>query len=139
MISPHLIAFLRDLKDPMKNDRDWFAQHKNVRTSLMLQVVNLSMLTSPFFTDIRRESAKAKSRCDLDFDKSRYHQYIFQNWLEFVEASTDEMMEKVDDTIAWLPPKVKLLSLKMATMSLTHSLYLADFDRADLSGCPVLK
>lgn len=29
-ISPHLLKFMRDLKNPVKNDRDWFAQHKNV-------------------------------------------------------------------------------------------------------------
>lgn len=35
-------------------------------------------------------------------------QYVYQNWLDFVDASTEEMMEKVDDTIPWLPPKVSL-------------------------------
>ncbi|UZJ52637.1 hypothetical protein CBS101457_001957 [Exobasidium rhododendri] len=59
-ISPHTIAFLQAMRDPAKNDRDWFAKHKN---------------------------------------------YIFANWIDFVEASTEELMENVDETIAWLPPK----------------------------------
>lgn len=62
-VSPHLVGFLKSLKDPAKNDRDWFARHKNI------------------------------------------YDYIYANWLQFVEAATEEFMEHVDDTIPWLPPK----------------------------------
>lgn len=54
---------MRDLQDPRKNDREWFAAHKNV------------------------------------------YDYVHQNWLDFTGTCLNEMIDKVDDTIAWMPAK----------------------------------
>jgi len=35
-ISPHTLSFLGNMKDPEKNDRDWFARHKNVSSGKRL-------------------------------------------------------------------------------------------------------
>lgn len=62
-ISQTLLDFMTDLQDPSKNDRDWFAVHKNI------------------------------------------YDYIQANWLQFTEVCMDAMIERVDDTVAWIPPK----------------------------------
>ncbi|CAD6951025.1 unnamed protein product [Tilletia controversa] len=62
-VSPHLFNLLRDLKDPAKNDREWF-----------------------------------KARDKL-------WRYCEKTWLDFIETLTENIMEKGDDTIPFLPPK----------------------------------
>jgi len=54
---------MRDLQDPIKNDREWFAAHKNI------------------------------------------YDYIHANWLAFTDTCVEEMIDKADDTIAFMPAK----------------------------------
>ncbi|MCO5556048.1 hypothetical protein L7F22_009592 [Adiantum nelumboides] len=53
----------KHLQDPIKNDREWFAAHKNI------------------------------------------YDYIHANWLAFTDTCVEEMIDKADDTIAFMPAK----------------------------------
>lgn len=47
-VSTHLVGFLKNLQDPAKNDRDWFARHKNV------SAIPWPGKTSCLMTDVRQ-------------------------------------------------------------------------------------